>query len=293
MRRAEALPGQAGGVSQGRRRCCGLMLAAGLSGPAASSPAELVLGLLPNISTALLATQYEPLRRHLEGLGTSVRLALPSSFRGFARSLLAGEYDLAVAAPHFARVAQLDAGLVPLAMFEPRIGALLVVAAGSALNSAASLRGRQLSFANPGSLVAIAGLRWLAAQGLEAGRDFEVLPARTDFGVGRLLLTGAADAAILSAGELRALPADELARLRVLETFQRLPNFIVVAHPRLGAAQLAKLRTRLLALAADPERGAAFARASGVTGIVEVDAATLHELDVFVEASRRAMAGAG
>lgn len=293
MRRAEALPGQAGRVSQRRRRCCGLMLAAGLAGPAASSPAELVLGLLPNVSTALLATQYEPLRRHLEGLGTSVRLALPSSFRGFARSLLAGEYDLAVAAPHFARVAQLDAGLVPLAMFEPRIGALLVVAAGSALTSAAGLRDRQLSFANPGSLVAIAGLRWLAAQGLEAGRDFEVQPARTDFGVGRLLLTGAADAAILSAGELRALPADELARLRVLETFQRLPNFIVVAHPRLGAAQLAQLRTRLLALAADPERGAAFARASGVTGIVEVDAATLRELDAFVEASRRAMAGTG
>jgi len=266
---------------------------AGAAGPARATPAELVLGLLPNVSAALVMAQYEPLRRHLEGPGTAVRLALPSSFRGFARSLLAGEFDIAVAAPHFARVAQLDTGLVPLAMFEPRIGAVLVVAAGSRLPSAAALRGRQLTFANPGSLVAIAGLRWLATLGLEAGRDFEINPARTDFGVGRLLLTGGADAAILSAGELRALPADEQSRLRVLETFQRLPNFIVVGHPRLGAAQLDLVRQRVLSLAVDPERGAAFTRASGVTGIAAVDTATLRELDDYVEASRRVMVGAG
>ena len=236
MRRAEASPGLPGPVSRERRLCVGA-LAAGLAGAAGTpraAPAELVLGLLPNVSAALVMAQYEPLRQQLEIPGTAVRLALPSSFRGFARALLAGEFDLAVAAPHFARVAQLDAGLVPLAMFEPRIGAVLVVPAGSDLPGATALRGHQLSFANPGSLVAIAGLRWLATLGLEAGRDFDINPARTDFGVGRLLLTGGADAAILSASELRALPADEQSRLRVLETFQRLPNFIVVAHPRLA-----------------------------------------------------------
>lgn len=295
MRREVAAPGWPGQVSRRRRRCMGAALAAlaGAAGPARASNAELVLGLLPNVSAALVAAQYEPLRRQLETPALPVRLALPSSFRGFARSLMAGEFDLAVAAPHFARVAQLDAGLRPLAMFEPRLAAVLVVATSSPLGAPADLRGRCLTFANPGSLVAIAGQRWLATQGLEAGRDYEVNTARTDFGVGRLVLTGAADAAILSAGELRALPADELSRLRVLETFQRLPNFIVVAHPRLGAPLLAQLRTRLLALVSDAERGPAFARASGVTGIVDVDAATLRELDAYVEASRRVMAGTG
>ena len=92
-------------------------------------------------------------------------------------------------------------------------------------------------------------------------------------------------------GDLLRSLADMQSRLRVLETVQRLPNFSVVAHPRLGAAQRAQLRQCLLSLAAHPERGAAFARASGVTGIVDVDTATLRELDAYVEATRRAMAG--
>lgn len=292
MRRDGVGPGRAGLQSHARRHCLGVLAgAAGVAGGVRAASPELKLGLLPSVSAALVSTQYEPLRRQLEAAGTPVRLALPSSFRTFARALVSGEFDLAVAAAHFARVAQLDAGWQPLVQFEPRIAAVMVVPASSDMGHPGALRGRCLSYANPGSLVAIAGQRWLASLGLEAGRDYDLNTARTDFGVGRLLLTGDADAAILSAHEMRALPADELARLRVLETFQRLPNFIVVGHPRLGAATLAQLRTRMLALPAEPERGAAFARASGVTAIVEVDAATLRELDAYVDASRRLMTG--
>jgi ABC-type phosphate/phosphonate transport system substrate-binding protein len=115
-----------------------------------------------------------------------------------------------------------------------------------------------------------------------------VLP-NTDLGVGRMLLSGEAAAAILSGGELRALPPEEAARLKVVEVFARIPNFIVLGHPRLGDERLARLKAQLLAFGADRLDGAAFARATGVSAIVDVDAATLRELDPYTAATRRAL----
>ncbi len=308
MRRDKSLARTPAAASPGARRAglprrgfwLGLSALAGAmaTGSARAGATDIALGVLPNVSAAQLAAQYEPLRRHLERGDAergalAVRLVPLAGFRAFARGLLAGDFDLAVAAPHFARVAQLDAALVPLVMFEPRIEAQLVAPAAGRLSSAAQLRGRTIALANPGSLVAMCGLRWLSAKGLEAGRDYKLVSARTDFGVGRLLLTGGADAAILSGGELRVLPAEEQARVRVVETFDRLPNFIVMAHPRLGAPALARLKSRLLALPGDADHGQAFLRATGVTAIVEADESTLRELDKFSEATRRLMSGAG
>jgi phosphonate transport system substrate-binding protein len=259
---------------------------------AAGEQKTLVLGVLPFISAATLMNQYDSLKAYLEREGgQKVRIVLPESFKAFFDSTMRGDYDIAIAAPHFARVAQLDGRMVPLALYEPRIPAQFVTTREATLATPAEVRGKAVAFANPTSLVAMYGQLWLSAQSLEGGKDYEVKSARTDMGVGRMLLTGEAAAVVMSGGEFRALPAEESSRLKVVEVFARIPNFIVMAHPRLGSERQAQIKSRLLGFLADKSDGAAFAKATGLSGIVEVDDATLRELDPYVALTRRVMGG--
>ena len=261
-----------------------------VAAPTVAEPDTLVIGVLPNISAATLMGQYENLKSYLErGGAQKVRIVLPADFKAFFDSTMRGEFDLAVAAPHFARVAQLDARMVPLVTYEPRIPAQFITTIDGALTGAAGVRGKAVAFANPTSLVAMFGQQWLRQQSLEPGTDYDVKGARTDMGVGRMLLAGDVVAAIMSAGEFRALPTDESARLKIVEIFARIPNFIVIGHQRLGRERLALLKSRLLGFLADKDEGASFAKSTGLSGIVEVDEALLRELDPYVALTRRAM----
>lgn len=251
----------------------------------------LVIGVLPNVAAATLYGQYEHLKRYLERQSKQkVRIIVPANFKAFFDSMMRGEYDLAVAGPHLARVAQVDRNLLPLVMYEPRIGASLVAPADAGANYVRELQGKSIAFANPQSLVAMYGRHWLSTQmKLEPGRDYEVKAARTDMGVGRLLLTGEASAAIMSQGEFRALPADEASRLKVIEVFARIPNFIVLANNKLAREKANGLRAQLKEFLNDQEDGVPFARATGLTGIVDADNAVLRELDPYVAPTRKAM----
>ena len=256
----------------------------------AAADAALVIGVLPNVAAATLIPQYENLKRYLERVsGQKVRIIVPGSFKLFFDSMMNGEFDLAVSAPHFARVAQLDRNMTPLVIYEPRINALLIVPSDSAVTEARDLRERAVAFANPTSLVAMYGQQWLRQQNLEAGKDYEVRAARTDLGVGRMLLSGDVVAAIMSNGEFRALPPEESSRLKVVEVMARIPNFIVVAHPRLDHDRITRLRSQFKGFLAEGEDGAAFAKATGFTGMADADDAQLKELDPYVALTRRAM----
>jgi phosphonate transport system substrate-binding protein len=258
---------------------------------AAATDNTLVIGVLPNIGAAALLQQYELMQRYLERVNApqKVRIVVPSNFKTFFDGTMRGEFDLAVAAPHFARVAQLDRGMVPVAMYEPRINALFITPIGGTAQGPLDVRDKVVAFANPQSLVAMYGQQWLLQQKLEAGKDYQVKAARTDMGVGRMLLSGEAVAAVMSNGELRALPADESARLKVSEAFARIPNFILLAHPRLERERINRLKSQLRDFIATTEEGAAFARATGFTGVVDADDATLRELDPYTAPTRKAM----
>jgi phosphonate transport system substrate-binding protein len=260
--------------------------------PAAVQPAAdtLVVGILPFIGATTLMAQYEGMKAYLERLGPQkVRIVLPANFKAFYDGLMTGAFDMAVAAPHFARVAQQDGRMVPLAMYEPRTNAQLVAPADSTLNFPRDLRGKVVAFANPTSLVAMYGQTWLRQQNLELGKDYEVRGARTDMGVGRMLLSGDAVAAVMSNGEFRALPAEEAARLKIVEVVARIPNFVLMGNPRLGNERLARLKAQLLALPADKEDGVTFSKATGISAIVEADEIQLRELDAYVAQTRRVM----
>ena len=256
----------------------------------ARMPEALTIGVLPYIPTPMLMAQNEPLKNYLERNNRNkVNVVTAPNFRAFFEGTMKGDYDLSVTGSHLARVGQLDGGLVPIAIYEPRIRALMIGAKEGGIKSAKDLKGKVVVYQNPQSLVAMHARQWLQKQDLQAERDFEVKTARTDIGVGRMILTGEAAGAFMSNGEFRAIPAADAERLVIVEQIVDFPNFVVLAHPRLGATVIQTLRSQFQAFASDSVDGAAFTKATGVVKIVDADARQMAELDPFVEQTRRAM----
>jgi len=257
--------------------------------PPQASP--LTLGVLPNISARLLLAQYQPWRESLaQALGRPVEVATAPHFRAFAQATAQRQYQLIVTAPNLGRVAQLDHGWVPLGVYEPGIPALLVTAAGNRDDSVQQLRGKALALANPQSLVALVGLKWLADQGVRAGTDVRIVQTANDDSLGTLLLSGEAPMAMMSQGEYRAKTEAMQKSLRIVAEMARLPGFLVMASPDLPPAERQRVQGWLLGFPDSPA-GQRFLGASGFTGIRAVQARDLLFLDDFVDVTRRSLTG--
>lgn len=271
-----------------RRELCLALPLAGLLPRRGHASGGLEIGVLPNISARLLMAQYQPMREFLQReLGCPVQVSTAPNWPSFHQRTLALEYDLVVTAAHLARVAQVDKGCVPLLMMSPQIKGLAVVCANKPLKSMSELRGQSLVLSNPQSLVTLRGLSWLAVQGLQRGRDYQTVATPTDDSVGNVLLRGDAVVALCSAGEFRAIPEGVRNQLQVMSTFTEVPGFVVMASPRLGAPETARVRQQLLQFAQGSEEGKAYFTATGFQGLREVPAGLMESLEVYADATRR------
>jgi phosphonate transport system substrate-binding protein len=93
----------------------------------AANSARFTIGVLPNVSARIILNSYQPMRAYFERvLGMPVDIATGTNFQDFSSRTFKGEYDLIITAPNLGRVAQMDAQWDPLAIYEPKIPALLV-----------------------------------------------------------------------------------------------------------------------------------------------------------------------
>ena len=249
------------------------------------------IGVLPNVSARLILTSYQPMREYFEReLKRGVEIATAQDFRAFAENTRRGDYQLIVTAANLGRVAQADSNWQPLAIYDPKIPAILVARADNPNASVAQLRGKSLALANPQSLVALAGLQWLGSQGLQNGTDFKTVTAANDDSLGAVLGTGEAPLAIMSMGEFRAKTEAMRSTLRVVTEIAKLPGFLVMANPSLPAAEQQRLKTLILAFP-QTEEGKKFFALSGFANIRDVGEPELKPLDAFNEATRKGLGG--
>ncbi|MCX7271993.1 MAG: PhnD/SsuA/transferrin family substrate-binding protein [Burkholderiales bacterium] len=247
------------------------------------------IGVLPNISARLILASYQPMRDYFEReLRRSVDIATAADFRQFTERTLRGDYQLIVTAPNLGRVVQLEASWDPLAMYEPRIPALLVALADNPDSSPVQLRGKALALANPQSLVALAGMQWLRGQGLQEGSDYRITLAANDDSLGAVLRSGEAPLAIMSGGEFRAKPESVRKLLRVVSEITQLPGFLVMANPRLPESEKQRLKALILAFP-QTEEGRRFFGLSGFSNIRPVLESELKGLDPYVEQTRKGL----
>jgi phosphonate transport system substrate-binding protein len=257
----------------------------------ATAPRALEFGVLPNINTRALIAAYEPMRAYLERhLGLPVRLSTARDWPTFQQRVLEQSFDLIAAAPNIARLAELDAGWQALAVLQPDTEGLLVHAAQRPLRDLQDLRGQRLALANPASLVALHGMAWLAQQGLQSGRDFTQVAVPTDDSVAGPLLGGDCVAAVLSGGELRAVPEAQRVQLVRAARFAEVPSFVLCAARHVPARTARHWRELLLSFAGDTEFGSHFFRPAGPRTLVPADAAWARALDGYLPNTRAALA---
>jgi phosphonate transport system substrate-binding protein len=254
----------------------------------AQAAVPLEMGLLPNISPRTLLNQYQPLRDFLaRALQRPVLLSTAPDWSTFHHRVAATAYDLVVTAPHLARLAQLDHGWLPLLQWRPDVKGLVVFASARPMASIAELRGKSLVLSNPLSLVALQGMHWLSDKGLLRDQDYRVIRIPTDDSVGNVLLRGDAVAAMLSAGEFRAIADEQRRQLQVLTEFADLPGLLMMVCPRVVPEQARVLKAQLLAFAeARSGEGAAFMAATGFSGLREVPQAVLESMDIYMKVTR-------
>ena len=258
----------------------------------AGSPAEaqtqpLQVGVLPNVSTRVILANYQPFQKFFEReLGRTVEIATAPNFKAFHQRAMAKEFDIAVTAANLGRLAELDAGLRPIAIYEPPIPGVMVMIKAKPVGDIASLKGRQIAMTNPQSLVALKGVRWLRDQGLEVGRDVAPIHARNEDSLAQLLNSGEAPLALMSMGEFRAIREDIRATLDIWREIVQVPGFLVLLDKPMAPADASAIE-RAFARFPSSDEGNQFFTLSGFRNIRPVAAAELQSLDDVVDETRR------
>ncbi|WPB84196.1 phosphate/phosphite/phosphonate ABC transporter substrate-binding protein [Sediminicoccus rosea] len=275
-----------------RRVLAGIALAAAPAALVQAQPAPLQFGVMPNVSARILLGQYQPFRGFLEQeLGRQVEVVTAPGLQAFHERSVAGAFGLVVTAANLGRVAQLDAGLQPIAIYEPRIPGLIVTLRARPVTSATELRGTTVAMTNPQSLVALKFIHWARAQGIEIGRDAQATHARNEDSLAQLLNTAETRAAVMSQGEFNAIRPDIRENLAIWQVFIRVPGFLMLLGPRTPEAEAARV-TAALARFPGSLQGREFFTATGFNNIRPVTPADLAELDDVVEETRAFLRGA-
>jgi phosphonate transport system substrate-binding protein len=253
----------------------------------AQQPA-LRLGIMPFNSTLALIKTHQPLRQHLEAaLGRPVEIFTAPDYAAFHRDSLAGSFDLLITGPHFG-VMCIDQGYLPLFHYKASLKPIFVVRADAGINNVAKLKGKRIGLSNRLSVSSIVGLKWLADQGLQAGRDFDVFEKTTHGAAIAAVAVGDLDAALTTYTPLKQVPADVRAKVSELPTSVQVPHLMTLAHSRLGQPLVEQIRQALRNFAATPE-GQAFFRETGYQGYDAVTPADLKSLQPYVPIVKQMM----
>jgi len=249
--------------------------------PARAADKPLEFGVFPNLSARTVVTLYQPLRTYLEKrLGRPVNIYTAPDFKVFVQRSLKREYDFLVAAPHFARLAQQEAGYRPLAVYSRELRAILVVAKDGPMKSVADLKGQTVALPDAIALMSMFAVQLLRDGGLNPGKDVTLADARSHDNAVSSVLLGDSAAAATSAAPLAQMPDDLKNGVRVLATSDKAPHQIFMASPKLSAAETERLGKLLLDFAATPE-GRRFIETNRFGGIRPVTETELKQLDPY------------
>lgn len=244
----------------------------------------LKLGIMPFNSAVALVKTHQPLVSHLESqLGRKVViLTAPDDFT-YIDQLLDGQFDLAIAGPHFGVMAH-ERGFVFMFRYKADLQPVFVVRQDSDIKDVAGLRGRRIALSSPLSMSSIGGVKWLQDQGYQLNRDYLIVERATHGAAIASVAAGDVDAALTTYTPLNQIPPDVRAKVRPLPLDIHIPHLMTLANPRLGASVIEQVRAALRDFAGKPE-GAAFFRETGYLGYAEVTPKDIKSLKPYLDLS--------
>lgn len=236
-------------------------------------------GVFPYISARALIELYEPIRAHIQ---TEMRrptfLYTAPSYKTYVEQTRAGTYDIMVTPPHLARLAQRETGYIPLVMFTRELRGIVVVSQDSSIQSVQDLKGKRIVSPNDIALVSIMGSQLLREYGILGEGSAPIRDMGSHSNAVLAVKGGEADAALTEPAAVRQMPEALRNSVRVIAQTKRLPHVMILAHPRLGAASVERLRSVLLQFPSTLD-GANFLKLSGFEGLRLVDEVDLKAMD--------------
>ena len=247
------------------------------------TPKKLIMGLHPNMSVKTVVTIYQPLQEYLEKeLGRELGLSSAPDLKSYFKRLVQRDFDLAVSPPHLARVAQLNANLIPVAYFANQLSGVMIVAKTSQLQEIRQLRGLNVALTPPYSFTNIAGRKLLRDHGLQPGFDVMISEIELHDQAAVAVDRGTVHAAIIGSLAFQQLPKALNERLRIIGVTESAPSLFFLANPDLSEQDLRQLKSALLKFPATAE-GRAFLKDNGFEGLLPATEAALAKLDAYAK----------
>jgi len=231
-------------------RCIALVLScllAPLAAHAADAPAPLVLGVFPYVTPVQLAQFHTPLKDYLaQRLNRPVTLVTAPDFMSFIERTREGQYDLILTAPHMGRLAETRDGYQRVAQTGHTVQSIFLTRKDSGIEKIEDLRGKRVMIAQKISIIYQMSEQLLREKGLVPGESVTLVETRTHNNAMHAPLRGEADASVTGTLLWRVLEDEQKKQLRVIGTTQEMPGFMLMAHRRLAATDVAKIRGLLL-----------------------------------------------
>lgn len=266
-----------------------LLLTAAASGTSVlAEEAPLKFGIMPFNSTLALIKTHQPLTAYLEKrLGRRVVAYTSADYFTFVNQLLDGQFDVAIAGPHFGSMAA-ERGAKVLFRYRADLQPVVVVRAGSGIRTLDDLHGKRIGLSSRLSISSIGGVKWLQDNGFQLDRDYRLFERATHGATIAGVAVGDLDAALTTHTPLKQIPEDIRAKISILPLDIHVPHLMTLADARLSAAEVARIRAALRDFQGTPE-GQAFFSETGYLGYAEVSPADMKALQPFVELTLQMM----
>lgn len=257
-----------------------------LADQSAEAPPTLEIGLAPYISTRPLLTLFQPLAVHLQKrLGREVLLVTAPTLREFDQRALKGAYEFAMLSPQAGRLAQKEAGYVPLLRVADDLFGVLLVPASSKAAAPRDLAGRRIALPDRLTSTAQLGREMLVAEGLDGDRI--LYPPGFQDSILLSLLRGEIDAMVMNGSAFHQMAPATKARVRVVMETRRISHVIFLARGDVSGEAQRSMRAAIVEFFEATPEGARFARQTGLTGVRAPTDAELRALDPYAQEHRR------
>jgi phosphonate transport system substrate-binding protein len=223
------------------------------------------LAIVPYLPARILLERYKPLRVYLErSLRRPVTLFTAPDYQTFIARTQRREYTFVVTVAHAARLAELEAGYVPMLRPAMDTHAILLVARDGPIRSIADLRGRRVAVPDNLAIVTQLGAEVLRSHGLKPGEDVTLYTATTHSTAMHAVLAGEAEAAVVSDRAFIAAASDLKQELRAIATSASgVPGVVYLASPAVPGALVAEITQAILGFANETADGRKFLESLG------------------------------
>lgn len=240
-----------------------------------------VLGVFPYLSRGQLVEFHTPLKVYLETqLRRPVDLVTAPDFVDFATRTRKGEFDLILTAPHLGRLAEMRDGYQRVAMTAHEVQGVFLARKDAPIHAIADLKNRAIVIAQPTSIVYQMAVAQLKKNGLIPGKDITLIDTRTHNNALAAPVRGEADASVTTKVLWNGVDQDIRAQLEVIGATQAVPGHMVMANPRVSAAQLARIQ-HLLFEFKYTEQGRAYLETTGQKDFIKIDDKLMRQLDPY------------